>query len=438
MLTVVPSNPTRPTRPTYLARSSSSPSSLVVAVAATIALGGCGGGNGAHLQPLSGDVLLPSQPQPGGELVVIDSNTSILSFVTPTSCGSANGGAAAATGLAVVSSDYAVTSVALYDPVAGHLVDDCVASGSKGTASVRAQLSVSTGGFKAHPHDVIGISAHKAYVTRYETNGNPTPDPNDLDEGDDLLIIDPTDVKILGRIPVSSYATQPAGGGTTQARPDHGVLVGDRVYVTLNSISADFSATGPGRVLVIDPATDSVTGTIELPNQKDCSAIRSAAPETRLYVSCAGAFSDGPDQVAESALVEIDLAVTPPAIGRLVQAAALGTQPINFGYAAVLGDTAFVGTLGVLDLNTGDVVTPDAFYAVALGDRAAVKLLEGGAFNLGRAVVDPATKRVFLPDGDAVTPRVRIFDASGAAVVPAATFEPNPAGHLPPREIGWY
>jgi hypothetical protein len=73
-----------------------------------------------------------------------------------------------------------------------------------------------------------------------------------------------------------------------------------------------------------------------------------------------------------------------------------------------------------------------------MGDGASTKILDGGTFNLGRAVVDAATKRVFLPDSDATTPRVHIFDASGAAVVPSATFEPNPAGHLPPREIAWY
>ena len=130
----------------------------------------------------------------------------------------------------------------------------------------RAVSAVCPRWFKPFP--TLWHSAHKAYVTRYETNGNPTADPSDLDEGDDLLVIDPTDVRILGRISVSSYATSPPEGGTTQARPDHGVLAGDRVYVTLNSISADFSVTGPGRVLVIDPATDTVTEPSTCPNRR--------------------------------------------------------------------------------------------------------------------------------------------------------------------------
>jgi hypothetical protein len=344
-------------------------------------------------QPLSGDVALPTQAIPGDELVVIDRKNSVLTFVNPTNC------------------------------------------------TTLAQLSVSTGGLKANPHDVISVSAHKAYVTRYETNAAPTDDLADFDEGDDILVIDPLvaaspDKAILKRIALSSYATS-VEGKTIQARPDRGVFANGKVYVTLGSQSADFS-TGAGRVAIIDPATDQVTDVIDLPAQKGCSAIEYVAASNRLYVSCGGSFSDL-DQAAGSALVEIDLSGAAPVIGRVVPASAVGNLPINFSYAAVLGDTAFVGTLGVQDFATGAVITPDAFYAVDLATLTATKLLDaGGAYNFGRVAVDSVHKTVFLPDGNMVTPRVHMFDASGSPVVASGTFEANPAAHLPPRELAWY
>ena len=380
-------------------------------------------------------------------------------------------------GLAIVSSDYAVTSVATYDPATGRLVDDCVHSGVTGailaqalsgdvvlpsapqqggelvvidrknavltfvapaSCAPRVQLSVSTGGFKSNPHDVVGISAHKAYVTRYDTNVAPTSDPSDFDEGDDLLVIDPATPKILGRVALSGYATR-VTGATIQAKPDRAVLAGGLVYVTLNNLANDFSAAGAGRLAVIDPATDTVRSVIDLPNQTGCSGITYVATTKKLYVSCGGESSDLPDQLAKSALVEIDMSGAAPVLARIIPASALGNQPVGYAASAVLGETAFVTTPGSFDL-TGAMLTSDAFYSVPLGGGGigAVKLLDGGAYNLGQPVADAVSHKVLLPDGDAVRPRVRIVDASSAVVVLGSPFEANPAGHLPPREAARY
>ena len=118
---------------------------------------------------LSGDVGLPSEPQPDHELVAIDHANSALTWIDSTTC----------------------------KPV--------------------RQLNVSTG-FYSNPHDVIAVSATKAYVTRYEKNATPTASTTDFDDGDDLLIIDPSVPAITGRIALSSYATA-VTGKTIQARP---------------------------------------------------------------------------------------------------------------------------------------------------------------------------------------------------------------------------
>ena len=387
---------------------------------------------------------------------------------------------AASTGLAILSSDYKSTSVALYDPATGTLTDDCMHTGQTSltedlsgdvalpsapqatgelvvidagssvltfidpaTCVPRVQISVTTGGFMANPRDIVTLSAHKAYVTRYETNAAPSADPAAFDGGDDILIIDPAPAAgaspVLGRIPLTGYATAVAGA-TIQARPDRAVLANGLVYVTLDSISALFDATGPGRVVVIDPATDSVVRTIDLPEQKDCVALSYVAATHRLYVSCGGAFGDA-NQIAESAVVEIDLSGATPTLGRKIAATELGdgTQGLNFSFAAVLGQQAFVGTLGTFpDATTGALGSSDALYVVPLAGGTATKVLDGGAYNLGAAVADATAHMIYLPDGDATLPRVRVFDASGATPVASTPFEANPHGHLPPRHIAWY
>ena len=73
---------------------------------------------------ISGDVVLPSQPQRGGQIVLIDRGNTALTFVTP-SC------------------------------------------------TVDRQFSVKGGFEMANPHDVVIIDDHKAYVTRYAKNAAP-------------------------------------------------------------------------------------------------------------------------------------------------------------------------------------------------------------------------------------------------------------------------
>ena len=343
--------------------------------------------------PLSGNVMLPTQAQAGGELVLIDSKSATLTFATPATC------------------------------------------------AARGQVSVSTGGFKSNPHDVVTLSATKAYVTRYETNLTPTPDAGDFDEGDDLLIVNPRSLTVLGRIPLAAEATPGPAGEPTQARPDRALLADGLVYVSLSSMNSAFTATGAGRVVIVDPAADAVVGHIDLPGTRNCSGLTFAAATKHLYVACGGAYGDPAAQVAESGLIEVDVSGVAPVVGRALPASALGTDPLNFFYAAVsaAGDTAFAGTLGAYpDPTSGTPGTSDAFYFAPLGGATPTKLAEGAAGDLGGAVIDPASNRVFLPDASARKPAVRVFDATTGAALPAADFEPNPSGHLPPRTLGWY
>lgn len=261
-------------------------------------------------------------------------------------------------------------------------------------------------------------------------------DPSDFDEGDDLLIIDPSKPAVTGRIDMSAHATTVAGA-TLQARPDRALLANGLVYVTLNSLAADFSVAGAGRVAIVDPAADTVAGVIDLPDQTGCSGLAYVEATKRLYVSCGGATSDA-DQTAKSALVEIDLSGATPALGKIIPAKSLGTQPLTYLSVVVLRGIAYVGTAGALDFKTNMMTAPDSLFAITLDTGTPTKVIDGGAYNLGRFALDPTSKALLLPNADAVTPRIHIFDVSTDTAVEGTMFEANPAEHLPPREIAAY
>jgi hypothetical protein len=335
---------------------------------------------------LSGDVTLPSQRQQGGELWLVDRGNAALTIIAPQTC------------------------------------------------EVNGQISVATG-FKSNPHDVAVVSPSKVYVTRYETNAAAS---DAMSKGDDVVIVDRASGAITGRIDLSGYAVAVAGA-TIQARPDRMVLAGGKVYVSLASQDAKFLAAGAGRVVVIDPAADAVTGMIDLPGLKGCSALMVLEATQTLYVACGGSFADG-DQSASSGIATIDLQASPPAVTHVTPASAFGKQPLNFSWIAALSGTrAFTSTLGTFaDAANNIAGSSDAAFVFDPGtDTTAHITLDAGAFDLGRGALSGTT--LLVPDAAADKPRVHLFNVWGTGEpTETSAFDPEPAKGLPPREIAWY
>jgi hypothetical protein len=327
-------------------------------------------------------VVLPSSAQAGHELLLIDRSNAALTWVDAKTC----------------------------TPV--------------------RQLSAGTG-FAANPRDVVSIRESKAYVTRYDQNGAPTASPDDFDEGSDLLIIDPSAPRILGRIDLSGEA--PAAN--VLPRPDQALLAGGKVYVTLNALSADFQAAASGRVVIIDPETDSIVGRIDLTGRKGCSGMTYLEGTKTLLVACGGNFSDGDGQAASSGIVAIDLGLSPPAVKGTVSAAVLGGRLSTGGVAALSENEIFTITSGEFS-----GAPPDQLWTFGLASTGATKLLDGsGAFVLGGFLMDRSHQRLFVADGTTSAPRIRVFDASNPAEVKeASSFNPSPTQGLPPRGIAFY
>jgi hypothetical protein len=332
---------------------------------------------------LSGDVVLPAQPQLGGDLWLVDRGNTALTIVTPPTC------------------------------------------------AVSGQISVGTG-FESNPHDVAVVSATKVYVTRYNTNVAPA---NANATGDDVLILDRATGAVTGRIGLTIYAA-PVATFTIEARPDRMVIAGGKVYVTLGSQDAKFKAAGEGRVIVIDPATDLVTGTIALTGLKGCSAIQSVPAQSSLFVSCGGSFADA-DQSAASGVAQIDLSATPPTV-LVTKASALGGQPVNFSWVGVLSATqGFAATLGTFPFGT-TAGTNDALYMFNPTTGTATPVsLSAGAYDLGGAVVGAAL--LVVPDATTTKPLIHVFDVPATGAPTERTpFAPDPSKGLPPVQIAWY
>lgn len=335
-------------------------------------------------QALSGDVVVPSWPQPGDPVLLIDRKNAALTWLDPATCAPTH------------------------------------------------QLDVSTG-FAANPHDVIGVSSTKAYVTRYDANPTPTPDPNDRDDGDDILIIDPSVPAITGRIDLSSSAI-PVAGATIKARPDRARLIDGKLFVALNEISSDFSALAHGRVIAIDSATDQVTATIDLPELANCADLSYIEASRTLVVLCTGDFTAA-DPTQTSGVAFIDVTASPPVEVRHQMASAFGGRGLA-AYSGIANNGAlgFAVTPGVFGS------TPhDRLWSFNVASGQATPITDAGdSFVYGTVLVDLGHHRLYLTDALADMPRVQIYGYASGTTMHEAAIETDAAHGLPPREIAWY
>jgi hypothetical protein len=340
-------------------------------------------------------VILPSAAQPGDALVLIDQTNSALIWVDPTHC------------------------------------------------AAQHDLSVATG-FYADPTDLVGISTTKAYVPRYLANAMPSGMPGAFDEGNDLLIINPTTQTITGRIDLSSYATAANGGSALVASPTRALLANGLVYVVLGNISADDTNVGPGVIAIVDPETDTVTGTIELPTAKSCSQLAYVEATHTLVVVCSGDYNQPlATQAAQSVVASYDISGATPQLLHAVAGTTLGGRSIvNTLVAAVTENDVIVATYGDIEMSAATPpATPDQLWYVNLAAGTATKLEDAdGSLVLGSALYIPSQQEVLVADAGMSAPKLTVLDVStpGTATVVNASIVPDPKAGLPPRYIAWY
>jgi hypothetical protein len=158
------------------------------------------------------------------------------------------------------------------------------------------------------------------------------------------------------RIDVSGYAT-----GTATASPDHVLATGGKVYVTLNDIiDASYKqvAGANGKLVVIDPTTNTVIGGAALDLGPDClDAGPMALSGTTLWIGCG--YYDF-TSVHAAGLMPVSIAGATPVAGQVAKTTSgIGALAVcdGRGYAGAIES----GTILAFDTVTGAVsATADA------------------------------------------------------------------------------
>ncbi|HEU5075453.1 MAG TPA: hypothetical protein VFU02_14780, partial [Polyangiaceae bacterium] len=209
---------------------------------------------------LGGDVVLPTMPSNSAELVLIDRTPAgVLTWVDRTS------------------------------------------------ARVRAQLNVATG-FAANPHDYVPVSDTKAYVTRFAWNL--ASGDQEFDEGNDVLVIDPSVPEIVDRIDLMPVLDGEPAGFYPSA--DRALLANDRLFVLAVGFNVDFTHRADSRLVMIDPAHDRIEDVLVFEGLSSCSSLDVAPAGSTLAIACHGAFGrDAEEGHPDSAIVLVDVAGSP-------------------------------------------------------------------------------------------------------------------------------
>jgi hypothetical protein len=300
------------------------------------------------------------------------------------------------------------------------------------TARITAELSVATG-FRSNPYDYLRLSEHRAYVPRYEAN--PNPGQQALDQGADVLIIDPSLPKITDRIDLAPAMKGEAPGFS--AHPAQLAWVSGRVFALLASYADDYSSSAVSRLVEIDPSTDTLLSTLLLDGLHGCAGLAVSPDETQLAVACTGDdLRSSSPKLAGSGLGLVDISSAPRFVRRF-DAADLGSDPIGFGLDYAAPGLLFFGTLGHFD-DAGAVAALDALLELDTNSAQVTQVLRSQSqpFTLGGVRCAVQCGACFAADAERAGGSVLRFalDAAGKLDTPQAVRAETRVG-LPPRYL---
>ncbi len=251
----------------------------------------------------------------------------------------------------------------------------------------------------SNPNDIAFVNGHKAYIPLYGRS--------------ELLVVDPNPAEdcsnfIRNSIDLSEYADADGIPEMSQV-----VVVGDRVYVTLQRL-ASFMPAGKGAVVVIDTNTDEVVDVIELTGENPFGQTKGLTVQGgSLYVAEVGNFG-----VLDGGIERINLA-TGRAEGFIITEETLGGD---------LSDFVLVGPqLGYAILSLADFSN-----SLVAFDPTAGTVLRTVVHGNGLSDIEINSKgELYLTDRNTKTPGVRIFRAEDGAEL---TTTPLNTG-LPPFSV---
>jgi len=257
--------------------------------------------------------------------------------------------------------------------------------------SVVGNYSVGAG---SNPQDIWVRSDEKAYVTRLDAQ-------NDSSNSDDILIINPITGVVLGSIDLTSYA---ANDGDQLARATQMVGVDATLYVLIQDLPSNLldSADQPGKIVVIDMATDEIVGSITLDGRNPSDITYSPVTE-KIYVVNTGVFvnfvTDVNDAFGGIEVVEPETLQTE---GVVIDDADFGNYLMNIvigedqAYTVVNGMTLASFDLDTLTVTSANLYTSPGFFVpdFTVDTQGRVLLTERDANDDGIVVLDGATGNI--------------------------------------------
>jgi len=266
--------------------------------------------------------------------------------------------------------------------------------------------------YSSNPHDYVYFNESEAWVTRFGPNVNA--DEDDLDKGNDLLLINPTTFTREARISLSSLNTEGQGTNsatgetfteTVYARPSKMVRLGDLLVVGLGRMSQTFFSLGEGMVALVDPEARTAEG-FELPGLKSCQTVTPVPDDaTRVLVGCTGSFLAGDDERDTAGLVLLslrdgELVVEASWIGAEHPEAPLAVRnPVSLG-----GTQVFAYREGVGEPEDSADITVDRGFIIDLADGSQTELFrsngsgDNARYVIGSGSYDPETGLLLIPD----------------------------------------
>jgi hypothetical protein len=189
------------------------------------------------------------------------------------------------------------------------------------TAVVRAQLPIGTG-FEANPQDYLELDEHHAFVPRLGENRSPGREP--FDAGSDLLVVDPSVPRVTASLPM------PRKQGYWPS-PDAVSLLGDDLLVTLQHTRPDFSGMAEGELVAFDRDTLKQRFRLPLVGLKNCGRAELSPNRALLAIAC-WSYIDRRGASPEpetSGLILFDALSDPPTELRRFAALELAGKPIQ-------------------------------------------------------------------------------------------------------------
>ena len=294
------------------------------------------------------------------------------------------------------------------------------------TMNVR-QIGVGTG-FRANPQAWLPRPDGTAWVVRMGRNTAPTANPADMDEGDDLLVVQPETGTLTQRVALAPYASV-AG---LVAAPARLLDDGQHVWVSLQSLAVDFQSQGPARILRLSAAAPTIDATVDVPGLKNCMSMAVVTAERQILSVCPGAFSDKSAQATHAGIAIWPADAATPTAKVLYTAANLESTGTLGADLACLPD----GDCLVIVPGSPDTGTRDALWRIHADGRPATRIGEGsGPFSLSGMWADTTGSRIFVGDRTGTGGDLRVWNRSGDKWTEGAPVATNP-GSLGTIDVG--